>query len=267
MPKRKRFFLINGSWLFFQLRAFSRKKVAFQYFTARISSIELSAAPVPADLHVCCCFTGKTFEKATKSHIFKFAWKHGIFNMDQNNQCFCKHFPPKPEKHCKHFYRKLWWKSGLSTWQCLALRQSLSPSPSQSYVEEARNTVTRILQYCRILQSNDHVKEASCCRGGSNSWELKPIYSTLNLKQHLCALMIKPSSKKLGSALFQSQRKTGVGSKLSANVKSLRFSEKKKVWTSHPSIVGAKWVATCSGGFSWPRWEPKVSGWVFPITS
>ena len=39
--------------------------------------------------------------------------------------------------------------------------------------------------------------------------------------------MIKPSSKKFGSALFQSERKTGVGSKLSANVKSLRFSEKK----------------------------------------
>ena len=77
-------------------------------------------------------------------------------------------------------------------------------------------------------QSNDYVKEASCCRGDSNSWELKPIYSTLNLKQHLCALMIKPSSKKFGWALFQSQRKTGVGSKLSANVKSLRFSEEKK---------------------------------------
>ena len=95
-----------------------------------------------------------------------------------------------------------------------------------------------ILLYCRILQSNDHVKEASCCRGDSNSWELKPICSILNLKQHLCALMIKPSSKKLGSALFQSQRKTGVGSKLSANVKSLRFSEKKAIhqlWVQNES--------------------------------
>ena len=108
--------------------------------------LQFNAALAPADLHVC-CFTWKTFEKATQKVTFSnMLRKHGVFNLDQNNQCFCKHFPPKPEKHCKHFYRKLWWKSGLSTRQCLALRQSLSPSPSQSYVQEARNTVTRILQ-------------------------------------------------------------------------------------------------------------------------
>ena len=61
--------------------AFTQKLVALQYFTVRMSSIELNAVPVPADLHV--CLTWKTFEKAAqKSHFLNLLCKHGIFNMD-----------------------------------------------------------------------------------------------------------------------------------------------------------------------------------------
>ena len=50
--------------------------------------LQFNAALAPADLHVC-CFTWKTFEKATqKVTCSNMLCKHGIFDMDQTTNVF-----------------------------------------------------------------------------------------------------------------------------------------------------------------------------------
>ena len=112
--------LLSGSQIFSQFK-FLKARIFWNSLllsTARMFPIQ--CRPSPQLISMFAASHGKHLRKPPKSHICQFCFQYtGQFQHGSKQPMFLWTFPTfrsiSLEKHCKHFYRKRPWKSGLSS--------------------------------------------------------------------------------------------------------------------------------------------------------